>query len=128
MDHYLGLLMEEILVSYVRWAVFELACGDIDHRNYSHPHGETSKLKNYVEELNDSEAAIKKVVKELLEIEDIVNCFDEINNMNSDNDELDDMYNDCLDAIINFIGIYEINNLHEDDRDKFIERFKKCFN
>ncbi len=117
--------MEESLVSYVRWAVFELACGNIDHRNYSYPHGETSKLKNYVEELNNSELAIKKVVKELLEIEDIVNCFDDIN---SNNEEIDDIYNDCFDAVISFIGIYEINNLHEDDRDKFVERFKKCFN
>ncbi len=135
--------------NYIRWAVFELACsGNIDHRNYSESNGK-SKLKKYVKKFASADKAIEQITKELVEnktfdeqIQEylkiigktdqtqsaLVDCDGDENDQDSCcSDEIYDTKQQLFSEFIDFVGLYEIDNLHGDNRDEFEEKFFQLF-
>ena len=116
---------------YIRWAVFELACrADIDHRNYDGSKKE-SRLKTHRNILNSCDEAIEKTALELLTDEQFKNQYsqycEKLKANANDEDEDDDFEYETkpqlFNYVVDFIGLYEIFNLHEDDRDDFQDKF-----
>jgi len=135
------------LVKFIKWTLIQLACNSsFDHRNYSHDDYETCRLQESIELHDSIDLGIENVVDELfsdsLDISGLdighsptskpdsklVSAFNKIvHNNNSDSHSIDEneyqLRQDIFNTVIDFIGLYEINSLHGDDRDEFLETF-----
>lgn len=112
---------------YIKWAVFELACnGGIDHRNYD---GETreSKLRDYMGQFNSADQAVSQVSQQLVSDKTFGEFYEQYLAAGDDCDDCDDdnfdLVNEFFNYVVEFVGLCEIFNLHEDDRDNFQTKF-----
>lgn len=120
--------IEVELQNFIKKTILTLACcNNLDHRNYD------CKKKDYrLKELaknNSIDNSIIIIVKEILENQILTNQDDEEDENNDDfeenEDEKYDRYNSIFIDFIEYIGLYEIYNLHADSLDIFFDDFMK---
>ena len=106
--------MENSLINFIKDALLVLSCSTkLDHRNYERGSKKQSRLQK-LGKTHSLDESIRIIVNDV------------INNkiLQLDVDEDEDKNNNVLFTIfIEYVGLYEIFNLHSDDEDKFRERF-----
>lgn len=124
--------VESDLTNYLKNTILTLACcNNIDHRNYDRKK-QFYRLKELA--MNNSiDNSIDIIIKEILDNEILKNGLDDCDEDNEDDEEEsdadeDEMYEKNNNKFINFIdyvGLYEIYNLHGDSCDNFKDEFLK---
>ena len=120
--------IEVELQNFIKKTILTLACcNNIDHRNYDR------KKKFYrLKELainNSIDNSIVIIVKEILDGDILKDGIDDDKEDDSDSDEdEDEIYeknNSKFNNFIDYVGLYEMYNLHTDNCDNFKDEFVK---
>lgn len=127
------------LIDFIKWCIIQLLCNNnVEHRNYSSGHIKQSKFEDIMKTTNNLELTIEQIVNEIIDSKliktasEIYKVNNELNietldDDNSDPDSDDDYEKyDCIfNEVINFIGIWEIFNIHHDNLYEFEDKFMK---
>jgi hypothetical protein len=118
--------MEEALVNFAKWSIIELACNsELDNRGYSICKEKPSNLKEAVKRNNnDFEKAVAQVIRVLTYDAKFINLSENYVS-EEDEDDKDEIFEDLFNFIVERIGLYQINSLHHDSRDRFQSKLKE---
>ena len=108
--------MENKLVYFIKWTVFELACNpNLCIRNYCDTRAPSALMIGLQQNSNNVDITIQNIVNELMSNSVFLKLLD---------DSYDDSIEDIFNFFVNTVGLYQIFNLHADDRDIFQEKFE----
>jgi len=113
--------MANDLQNYIKNTVVSMACcNKLDHRNYDSVKKPCYRLIEMTRN-NSFDDAIAIIVRELLEY-DVLNPEEDGDDEEDDDDDADDK---IFKNFIDYVGLYEMYNLHGDKRDSFKGDFIK---
>ena len=100
----------------MKWAVLELACNpNLCIRNYCDTRAQSALMTGLQQNSNNLDITIQNIVNELMSNSVFLKLLD---------DSFDESFEDIFNFFVNSVGLYQIFNLHADDRDMFQEKFE----
>lgn len=110
--------MANDLQNYIKNTVVSMACcNKLDHRNYDSVKKPCYRLIEMTRN-NSFDDAIAIIVRELLE-HDVLNPDEDGDDEEEEEDDDDDADDKIFKNFIDYVGLYEMYNLHGDKRDSF---------